>query len=429
VNLYSIIDLGTPISPPGFYVQPMAINNRGYVAGTALPLPGAGGSTRPLLRDPSGQLHDLGDTDGQGAQVANLNDDNQVVGICFYGPEAMQGWKPVRWVPGGGIDQLAMLGTGFRPTGEALGINNNAQVVGYSFTGAGTPRAVLWNPAPAQLTDLGALPGRTGAAATAISANGQVVGISGFAYGEPEHAFRWDQAGGMIDLGTFGSDFSYPMDINAAGHVVGFSTYAPGQANHAFRWDPTSGALTDLGGLPAGTASYAYAINDHGLIVGMAKNATGQSRAVLWNGHNPIQDLEASLVNGSGWRLTAGVDVNDSGQIVGVGLLNGEFRGFLLEPVPVLSDHERLYATVAHIVGGIIDDAGGVYIGPNGQPVPLGPWGPMRSRAPGPPREGVLGVLIAELAPLVHERRAREQASKLAQMLFEQLGAHPRASR
>ena len=39
MNLYSIIDLGTPTWPPGFYVQPMAINNRGYVAGTALPLP------------------------------------------------------------------------------------------------------------------------------------------------------------------------------------------------------------------------------------------------------------------------------------------------------------------------------------------------------------------------------------------------------
>ncbi len=39
MNLYSIIDLGTPTWPPGFYVQPMGINNRGYVAGTALPLP------------------------------------------------------------------------------------------------------------------------------------------------------------------------------------------------------------------------------------------------------------------------------------------------------------------------------------------------------------------------------------------------------
>jgi hypothetical protein len=54
VNLYSIIDLGTPTWPPGFYVQPMAINNPRLRGRDRLAAPGAGGSTRPLLRDPGG---------------------------------------------------------------------------------------------------------------------------------------------------------------------------------------------------------------------------------------------------------------------------------------------------------------------------------------------------------------------------------------
>lgn len=36
----------------------------------------------------------------------------------------------------------------------------------------------------------------------------------------------------------------------------------------------------------------------------------------------------------SGWVLTSGNGINDSGQITGRGLLNGQERAFLMTPVP-----------------------------------------------------------------------------------------------
>jgi uncharacterized membrane protein len=51
---------------------------------------------------------------------------------------------------------------------------------------------------------------------------------------------------------------------------------------------------------------------------------------VIWQGGVAI-DLNR-LITSSGWMLTSATGINDSGQIVGVGLRDGQVRAFLLNP-------------------------------------------------------------------------------------------------
>jgi hypothetical protein len=57
-----------------------------------------------------------------------------------------------------------------------------------------------------------------------------------------------------------------------------------------------------------------------------------------------MQDLNALIPPASGWELVEAFDVNEGGQIVGIGRHTGRTRAFLLSPVPGRSptdDQER----------------------------------------------------------------------------------------
>jgi hypothetical protein len=88
--------------------------------------------------------------------------------------------------------------------------------------------------------------------------------------------------------------------------------------------------------------------------------------------------LNTLIPSNSGWKLQFANDINDSGQIVGRGLLNGQIRGFLL--VPVSSTNlgglrSKVLQNVGQIIGfQAIDGSGLIIVG--GVPIPVGPWGP-----------------------------------------------------
>jgi probable HAF family extracellular repeat protein len=132
------------------------------------------------------------------------------------------------------------------------------------------------------VTDLGTL--RAGSARIhGVNASGQAVGGSGHPHGAETHAFFWQKQGGMRDLGTLpGGDYSSAFAINDSGIVVGTSNTST--STHAFSWTPAQG-LQDLGTLPGANASSALAINNQGQIVGSSGD-----HAALWSGGN-IQDL------------------------------------------------------------------------------------------------------------------------------------------
>jgi probable HAF family extracellular repeat protein len=99
-------------------------------------------------------------------------------------------------------------------------------------------------------------------------------------------------------------------------------------------WDKNKDKKIDLGTLVSHTNSVALAINNVGKVVGYSSTKSGTSRAVLWD-NNSIKDLNNLIPPNSGWKLTYANDINDSGQIVGEGIINGRTRAFLLTPVRV----------------------------------------------------------------------------------------------
>ncbi len=177
------------------------------------------------------------------------------------------------------------------------------------------------------MTDLGTLPGHPYSFATDINNRGEVVGTSGPFEGAPDqHAFRWER-GTMTDLATLGGIFSLAWGINSRGQVVGVSTTA-GEQQDAFLWE--KGTMTDLGTL-GGTSSVARHLNSRGQIVGGSDIPSGQEHAFLWE-DGLMRDLNDLIPENSGWVLVEARGINNAGDIVGFGTINGQTHAFLLNP-------------------------------------------------------------------------------------------------
>ncbi|HEY2114053.1 MAG TPA: HAF repeat-containing protein [Candidatus Angelobacter sp.] len=154
------------------------------------------------------------------------------------------------------------------------------------------------------VTDLGTL--HAGSARIhGVNESGQAVGGSGRPHGAETHAFFWQKQGGIRDLGTLpGGDYSSAFAINDSGVVVGVSNTST--STHAFSWTATQG-LHDLGTLPGTNASSALAINNQGQIVGSSGD-----HAALWSGGS-IQDLGTL-----GGATSEAHGINNSGEVAGV---------------------------------------------------------------------------------------------------------------
>lgn len=123
--------------------------------------------------------------------------------------------------------------------------------------------------------------------------------------------------------------------VNSAGQIAGSYTGGhtpnPSDPNPNTRAFIHSTAGTQL--LPAldGPDTDARDINDQSEIVGWAIVGSGETHATLWK-NGVATDLNTEISSGTGWLLVYANAINESGQIVGEGLLNGEQRAFLLTP-------------------------------------------------------------------------------------------------
>jgi len=323
--------------------------------------------------------------------------------------------------PGYSVTDLGTLGGGAKSAErEVTGINSKGEVVGYWDTPGENTHAFLWLPEPAYglpagMNDLGARPGYgSESRAYAIGDSGRVVCVAGgacywqngvwfglggndsWAYainnagrvaGEAKvdlvneyHAFLWNPTADLGDIG--GRQFAIARALNDQGQVVGYArSPEPGADLRAFLWE--DGAATWLGTFEDGGNSYAYGINNSGMVAGWAVNATYDQRAFVWEEGLGITDLGAlggrhSRCSGGindagqvvgwsetvppgegdqvehafvwedgviydlndlippdfGWVLEKAYDLNEHGQIAGVGYFGGHMTAFLLTPVP-----------------------------------------------------------------------------------------------
>jgi probable HAF family extracellular repeat protein len=130
--------------------------------------------------------------------------------------------------------------------GEALAISDTGEVVGDSNSGATFwPHAFSWTKANGMI-DLGTLPGDSWSEALSVNKNGQIVGYS--AYPNPLRAVLWTTAGPqdlnkLIPANSGWNILSLASGINNAGQIVGQGTVMNAQGawvTHAFLLTPVN---------------------------------------------------------------------------------------------------------------------------------------------------------------------------------------------
>jgi probable HAF family extracellular repeat protein len=122
----------------------------------------------------------------------------------------------------------------------------------------------------------------------------------------------------ITNLGTLpGGNLSNASDINNNGQVVGVSNTANGNPSGVV-WQ--NGTIQNLGTLPGNDFSSANAINDAGVAVGNSGTFSGNLNAVVWQ-NGAIQNIGNNSVQAN--------DINNLAQVVGITNLNGNNQAFL----------------------------------------------------------------------------------------------------
>jgi probable HAF family extracellular repeat protein len=347
--LYQVTDLGN--------VRAEAITNSGQVlaspssagsgqsllitsgTSTLVTIPGSNGTATGIVISPGGTLGFTGSYPGGNfdspTTSARVLKDGQVSDAGVGSPGFLVGGPPYSYA------------TAVSDGGNVAGVAHADGRWNQAFLGVRQPDGTM------NSKILGALGGH-GSTASGVSDQGVAVGTADTA-NWTHHAFAAGLAG-MTDLGTLGGWNSTATAINSKGQVGGGADIAiaggPQQANssnyqsspspqHAFLTTTVGGAMQDLGTLPGDRSSEALAINSQGQVVGFSSNAGGAGQTpIAWPvvnhaflfDHGVMTDLNSLIPAGSGWLLQQAVSINDVGQIVGTGQIDGATHSFLLTP-------------------------------------------------------------------------------------------------
>ncbi|WP_414517195.1 DUF3466 family protein [Nostoc sp. PCC 9305] len=313
VSLYSVTDLGALTGDANSYASD--INDSGEVAINSLYSSNSffysNGSLKTISPLPGDNQLGVADINNLGQVVGNSVNSNKYTGNNpFLYSNGLTQPLPIQdaipyaindrtQVVGGASTGTFLYSDGVTttigtPGTVAYGLNNLGQAVGILNSG----RAFLYE--NGQTTNLGTLPGDTYSQANDVNDLGQVVGSSGLTGVNDSRAFVYSSSTGLQDLGRLRPTdlFSTGLGINNLGQVVGFS----------------------------GTNNNFFAADGNGL------------RAFLYSDQT-LYDLNNLIAPSSkgGFTLTAASAINNNGQIVGRGAVNGELHAFLLTPISSVS--------------------------------------------------------------------------------------------
>ena len=170
----------------------------------------------------------------------------------------------------------------------------------------------------------------------AINAGGDVVGLSLFQGFTGDRAAYWPAQGGIRRLiDPAGLRSSEALAVNACGEAAGTGTATDG-GRRALFW-PASGSGLDLGTLAGADEAFTEDLNNLGEVVGDSglRSASASRRAFVWTAADGMLDLNTLLdPSGPDWTLRSATSVNNRGQILATGVLNGQPALALLTPVP-----------------------------------------------------------------------------------------------
>lgn len=173
--------------------------------------------------------------------------------------------------------------------GDARGINNNSQIVGWSTATTPPVDGLLWSGANPNPSAMGYLPG----------------------------------------FDPFPDD---PWDIGDGGYAVGLQ-HTPG-GPRAYMWSGFQ--MFDLGSL-MDRSTFPWRVNGERVVIGALITPIVDYCAFIWR-ENALIDLNEYYDPAAGnWFLAKGVGINDHGQLTGMGTLNGQNRAWVLSPPQVLT--------------------------------------------------------------------------------------------
>jgi len=339
---YTVSDLAVL---PGYDTSvALGVNDAGDVAGYC-----TSGANQVAVVWHNGQLINLGKlTGGTYAMAVSINSQGITVGDGDTGDG-----RPRIWV-----NTATGLYNFFSNNGgntHAIRVGDSGFIGGYytkSLSGnTSSWRASIWTPDPKdprkyRQMDLPVIPGinskYTSATAWAFNQSAQA---AGWAVNDiiGQHACFWnnDATHSIVDLGTYPGDWSsIAWGMNDLGQVVGESH--PPSGNRAIIWnnDPAH-TPTELPLLPGDNVGSASRVNNLGHALGWSAfsadgsfNNAGPQKLVLWR-DGGVFDLQTVLdpVTGAGCAISTVAGINNSGQIVGLAVHNGQNRAYLLTPI------------------------------------------------------------------------------------------------
>lgn len=286
---YQLLDLSTYLDASSNYAYSSSLNISDGAAGQD------GGFNAAFWT--GSDLQNLGTLGGSASAAFGVNNNNQVVGYSFL--STPNTWHATLWNNSTTATDLGTLGGN---NSEAFAINNAGNVVGWSHDSNGDSRATLWS--GSSIIDLGAVDSSIESEAYAINASNQIVGLS--MIGSTRYATSWSYDGSNVTVTNLGVGEAYA--INDGGTIVGAS------GDSAVIW--SGGNMTSLTSLFG--ESSASDINNAGLIVGDSRDASGDYHGVLWSGGNIFNLttlLEQPLID-AGWLITDAFSINDKGNIL-----------------------------------------------------------------------------------------------------------------